>query len=36
MYEYFITVRYERGDISEEMKNRMENNIPPILFKLNL
>ena len=36
MYEYFITVRYERGDISEEMKNRMENNIPSILEKLNL
>lgn len=36
MYEYFITVRYERGDFSEEMKNRMENNIPSILEKLNL
>ena len=36
MYEYFITVRYERGDISEEMKNRMENNILSILEKLNL
>lgn len=36
MYEYFITVRYERGDISEEMKNKMVENIPPILEKLNL
>lgn len=36
MYEYFITVRYERGVISEEMKNKMVENIPPILEKLNL
>ena len=35
-YEYFITKRYAAGTINEEMKNLMEENIPPILQKLGL
>lgn len=35
-YEYFITKRYANGTITEEMKNLMEENIPPILNKLGL
>ena len=35
-YEYFITKRYDSGTISEEMKNLMEENVPPILQKLGL
>lgn len=35
-YEYFITKRYADGTITEEMKNLMEENVPPILQKLGL
>ena len=35
-YEHFVGSRYERGIIDEEMKNLIEDNVPPILEKLGL
>ena len=35
-YEWFITERFANGTITEEMKDLLEENIPPILQKLGL
>ena len=35
-YEYFVVTRYKNGKISDEIKQLLEINIPPILKKMNL